>query len=77
MTLLDTVFDHVCELPPPHSEEHREASRRLDSLLDRVETAMGKDIAESLRDAEAELFFQNGKHFFLHGLRLGLDLVKL
>ena len=77
MDYIERVFDRACELPPPQTRKYRDASRRECDLLEAVETAMGKDFAESLRDVEADLFFINGRHFFLHGLRFGLEFLKL
>lgn len=77
MTFLETLFYYLEEEPEPNTPEYRENLSVTNSLMEKVQNAMGADMAEKIKDIYAEREEMECYRYFLHGICLGLELLRL
>lgn len=77
MNSLEKLFYILEDERMPDTPEYREAYRRRDRLMDRVEAALGTELMEELAQAQGRYEELECKRFFLHGVRFGLELLRL
>lgn len=77
MNCLEELFCILMEEDVPNTPEYRENRAVRYSLMDKVEKAMGEDMAEKVADAYGEWEEQQCRRFFRYGLRFGLELLRL
>lgn len=77
MVYLEAILEAIHETPEEWSEEYSRLSTKQAQLLETMAQTCGREMAEALQDVEDQLYFLACRDFFLHGLRVGLELLKL
>lgn len=77
MNCLEELFYILEEERMPDTRSYREAHRRRNQLMDQVAAALGTDRMEELSQAQGRYEELECKRFFLHGVRFGLELLRL
>lgn len=77
MNRLEKLYYILEEERMPDTPEYREVNRRKDRLMGQVEAALGTELMEELAEAQGQYEELECKRFFLHGLRFGLELLRL
>ncbi len=77
MDLLEALFYHLEEEPAPRSPEFQEILSVEANLMGKVKDVMGEEMMEKVSDIFCEREEIECYRYFLWGLRLGLELLRL
>lgn len=77
MNFLETLYYHLAEESVPQTPEYRENLSVEAGLMEKVQNAMGADMVEKINDIYNEREEMECYRYFLNGLRLGLELLRL
>jgi len=77
MDYLEDLFDMLWEEPDPQTPEFLENKKLRDRLTDKVQALVGPDLIDKHMNAYWEYMELECQKFFLNGVRLGLELLRL
>ena len=77
MGYLEDLYSMLLEERIPSSPEYKENERVRTGLMNKVEEALGREMADKIETAYGELLWIENEHFLRCGLRFGLELLRL
>ncbi len=77
MDFLEELFTILWQEPSPKTEEYLANKKLRDRLHDKVEEEVGADLMDKFMNAHWEYMELECRRFLLHGIRLGIELLRL
>ena len=77
MDFLEELFTLLWQEPDPKTEEYLANKKLRDKLGDKVEEVVGPELMDKFMNAHWEYMELECQRFFLNGIRLGLELLRL
>ncbi len=77
MDCLETLYHDLMEEKGPDTPEYRENRKIRELLLEDIQKAMGEDMAEKVTAVYTDRENLENYRYFLSGLRMGLELLRL
>ena len=77
MDFLEELFTSLWQEPDPKTEEYLANKKLRDKLYEKVEGLSGADLMDIFMNAHWEYMELECQRFFLNGIRLGLELLRL
>ena len=77
MDCLETLYHDLMEEKEPDTPEYRENRKIRELLLEDIQKAVGEDMAEKVTAVYTDRENLENYRYFLSGLRMGLELLRL